>query len=591
MSDGGRHAERDPLGPGRGRADPADDGGYDDYHFERRSLAPPSAEVARRRQIITASAAVVAVLGLLVLGWSVLGGGGSDTASSDGASTTAPGSSSDGSSMTTAGGRTDSKTDSKGGKDLTQVPAKATDQFVNPASSGRMWSAKVPGTLTFRGNPTRTYYGRGDVPKAPKVRWFSPKTGGMCASSSVAGQSKVWCGSGWTGQPAVFERDGRTWVVFGAYDKAVHFMDGETGEDILPPFPTGDIIKGSVTVDPDGYPLVYTGSRDNYYRVIAIDRGGAAQELWKLSATAVSPTLWNNDWDGAGLVLDDYLFEGGENSQFHAVKLNRGYSADNKVTVAPELVFNTPGWDQQVINDLAGNRAKEMSIENSVAMTGNTAYFANSGGLVQGWDMGPLRTGGTPTRTFRFWTGDDTDASVVIDPDGFLYVAVEYERSNKRDAEVGQLIKLDPRKPDDPIVWKYDDRGANPAGFWTTPALHDGVVIAPTNGGKVVGLDQQTGAELWSFKLPGPTWQSSVVVDDVLIQGDCNGILHGYDVSDPRTQPPELWNVRIGGCIESTPSVWKGRVYFGTRAGKFFSLGDDGKLESPTASQAGGGGD
>ncbi len=489
-----------------------------------------------------------------------------------------------GHATTTASARTASK-------DLTQVPAKGTDQFVNPASSGRMWSSKVPGILTFRGNPTRTYYGRGDVPTAPKVRWYYPKQGGMCASSSAKGETKTWCGSGWTGQPAVFEREGRTWVVFGAYDRAVHFMDADTGADILPPLPTGDIIKGSVTIDPDGFPLVYTGSRDNYYRVIAIDRGPTAQVLWKLGAHDVSPTLWNDDWDGSGLVLDDYLFEGGENSQFHAVKLNRAYGADGKVTVAPQLVFHTPGWDQQEIDDLAGNRAKEMSIENSVAMSGNTVYFANSGGLVSGWDVGPLRTGGTPTRTFRFWTGDDTDASVVIDAEGFLYVAVEYERSNERAAEVGQLMKLDPRRPDDPLVWKYDDRGANPAGFWTTPALHDGVVIAPTNGGKVVGLDQGTGAELWSFDLTGPTWQSSVVVDDVLIQGDCDGVLHGYDVSNPRVRPPEIWTVPLGGCIESTPSVWKGRMYFGTRAGTFFSLGDDGTLTSPTASQTGGGGD
>ena len=80
-------------------------------------------------------------------------------------------------------------------------------------------------------------------------------------------------------------------------------------------------------------------------------------------------------------------------------------------------------------------------------------------------------------------------------------------------------MKLDPRKPDDPLVWKYDDRGTSPAGFWATPALHDGVVIAPTNCGKVVGLDQETGAELWTMKLPGPTWQSPVVVDDVLHPG------------------------------------------------------------------------
>lgn len=551
--------------------------------------APPSPQVARRRRLLVAGLALLVLLGTAALVSRVVDG--SDPGRTDAADSTGTGSKSDGAGSGGGSGGKDAPNDKDTPKDLTQVPAEQTDQFVNPASSGRMWSAKVPGSLTFRGNPTRTYYGRGDVPSAPKVRWYYPKDGGMCSSSPVGHTAKTWCGSGWTGQPAVFERDGRTWVVFGAYDKAVHFMDGETGEDILPPLPTGDIIKGSVTVDPDGYPLVYSGSRDSYYHVIAIDRGPVAQELWKLSATAVSPTLWNNDWDGAGIVADDFLFEGGENSQFHVVKLNRGYDAAGKVTVDPELVFNTPSWDQQLINDLAGNRAKEFSIENSVSMSGNTAYWANSGGLVMGWDMGPLRTGGTPTQTLRFWAGDDTDASIVIDAEGFLYVAVEYERGNRRAAEVGQLMKLDPKNPTNPLVWKYDDRGANPAGFWATPALHKGVVIAPANSGKVVGLDQQTGAELWSFKLAGPTWQSPVVVDDVLIQGDCNGVLHGYDVSDPRKQPTEIWNVAIGGCIESTPTVWKGRIYFGTRAGRFFSLGDDGTLTSPTASAVGGGGE
>ena len=139
------------------------------------------------------------------------------------------------------------------------------------------------------------------------MRWHYPDSGGMCSKSTVGKETKTWCGTGWTGQPAVFARGGRQWVVFGAYDAAVHFLDGADGSEILPPFPTGDIIKGSVTVDPDNFPLVYTGSRDNYFRVLAIDREGAAQELWRLSATEVSPTLWNNDWDGSALVLGDHL--------------------------------------------------------------------------------------------------------------------------------------------------------------------------------------------------------------------------------------------------------------------------------------------
>ncbi|MBI2168837.1 MAG: PQQ-binding-like beta-propeller repeat protein [Actinobacteria bacterium] len=65
-----------------------------------------------------------------------------------------------------------------------------------------------------------------------------------------------------------------------------------------------------------------------------------------------------------------------------------------------------------------------------------------------------------------------------------------------------------------------------------------------------------------------------VIVDDVLIQGDCSGVLHAFDVSDTSKDPPELWNVEIGGCIESTPVVWKGRIYVGTRGGFFHALGD-----------------
>ena len=49
-----------------------------------------------------------------------------------------------------------------------------------------------------------------------------------------------------------------------------------------------------------------------------------------------------------------------------------------------------------------------------------------------------------------------------------------------------------------------------------------------------------------------------MVVDDVLIEGDCNGVLHAYDVSEPGEDPPELWTVELGGCIESTPAVWNG---------------------------------
>ena len=452
----------------------------------------------------------------------------------------------------------------------TAPPPPPSAIWSDPAGFGRPYPGETPGVLTFRGNPSRTYYGEGPVPAAPRRLWSYPLDGSpMCGLSTVGSETREWCGTGWTGQPAVFERDGRTLVAFGAYDHGIHLLDAADGRDVVPPFMTGDIIKGSVTIDPDGFPILYSGSRDNFYRALSFE-GDGVEELWSLAHTAVSPTKWNSDWDGAGLVLGDYLLEGGENSQFHVVKLNRSRGADGSVTVAPELVFNTPAWDDQLLADLGD---QNLSIESSVAVHGSTVYWVNSGGLVQGWDLGPLDKGGAPVQTFRFWTGDDADASVVVDDAGMLYVAVEWDRETARAAEVGQLVKLDPSRPDDPVVWAVKDQGASPAGFWATPAVTADLVVAPTNGGQLLGIDRATGEVRWSKQLPGPTWSSPVVVDDVLIEGDCEGFLHGFDVSDPTVEPPELWSVELGGCIESTPAVWKGRIYVGTRGGFVHAVG------------------
>ena len=195
----------------------------------------------------------------------------------------------------------------------------------------------VTGLTMFRGNPSRTFYGTGPLPaEAPGQQWTYPESA-MCGTSVVGGESRLWCGTGWTGQPVVWERpDGITEVIFGAYDKAVHFVDAETGLATRAPFQTGDIIKGSVTLDPDGFPLLYTGSRDNKLRAIALDRE-PVEQLWALDASAVAGR-WNNDWDGNPSIVDDVLYEGGENGYFFAVELNRRYDAKGRVQVRPEVL-------------------------------------------------------------------------------------------------------------------------------------------------------------------------------------------------------------------------------------------------------------
>ena len=456
----------------------------------------------------------------------------------------------------------------------TTVPAPTTTQppaLTYGSDVGRPWGSTVAGLLTFRGNPSRTYHGAGPVPARPSVLWRYPDSG-MCGLSSEYGETRTWCGTGWVGQPAVFERDGRTWVVFGAYDYQFHFLDAATGTPILAPFPTGDIAKGTVTVDPDGFPLVYGGSRDNKLRVLAIDRPEAV-ELWALDSTdaALQPRLWNSDWDAAPLIVGDYLVTGGENSRFHVVRLNRSYGPDGLVQVAPELVFTAPAWDDELLANLPDDR---VSVENAVTLVGDTAYFTTSGGLVQGWDLSSLRTGqGEITRTFRFWSGDDTDATIVADEEGFLYVGQEWDRRNDRGREVGQLLKLDPRNPDKPVVWSIADQGGSQAGTWSTPALYRDIIIWPTYLGPAYGIDRATGAVRWTIELPWAVMSSPVVVDDVLMQADATGTVHAWDLTTPGTPSP-LWTVQLPANIESTPALWKGRLYVGTRDGYFYAIGD-----------------
>jgi hypothetical protein len=431
------------------------------------------------------------------------------------------------------------------------------------------------GLTTFRGNASRSYYGAGPVPLDPVIGWRIPDTR-MCSTSFVGIEESEWCGTGWTGQPnVVVGAEGSIEVREGAYDRMYHFLDGKTGLPVRRPLPTRDLAKGSATSDPDGFPLYYAGSRDGRFRIVATDRNEPLV-LWSIdAATSVDRPLRNDDWDGAALVVDDVLFEGGENGWLYVVRLHRGYDELGRVTVDPEIVATVPGWDDQLLRALGDT---EVSIENSVALHDGVLYFANSGGLVQGWDVSDVLDGGNRIeRVFRFWTGDDTDATVVIDEQGDLYVASEYQRLNERSQEVGQLMKLDPSRPDDPLVWSIDAReigfeGAG--GSWSTPALYDGVVFFTTAAGRVLAVDRETGDVLWERQIGAPAIGSPVVVDGVLIQGDCRGDLWAWDVSEPVEEPVLLWRLHFNDCIESTPAIWKGWIYLGTRQGYLYGLTD-----------------
>lgn len=452
----------------------------------------------------------------------------------------------------------------------TTVPERPPNEV--PAwTVGRPWGS-VSGVTMFRGNPTRTFHGSGPVPDSPTVAWTYPGSA-MCGSSSVGGETTTWCGMGWTGQPSLYEReDGITEIVFGAYDKAVHFVNAADGTELRPPFPTGDIIKGSVTLDPDGYPLLYFGSRDNKLRILALDRETPV-ELWSLDANEVAG-IWNNDWDGNPVIVDDIMYEGGENGWFFAYELNRAYDANGSVTVEPRQLLAMPGYSDELIS----RSGRNVSIESSVAVFGQRVYFTNSGGRVVGIDVSDIRNGNAPI-VFDYWAGGDIDATPVIDAEGHLYVSSEYEPSLGRPAnlersrEVGQLLKLDPDADGDPRVWGIDlTQAAADTGIWATPALHDGHLYVPTHHGELLAVDVETGEIVWTDEVGWHTWTSPLIVDGTLIQATCLGEIRAYSLDEP-ANPSLLWTTSWAeSCLEATPVAWGGSIYIGSRDGFFRAL-------------------
>lgn len=452
---------------------------------------------------------------------------------------------------------------------------------VPAATVGAPWGT-VTGLTMFRGNPTRTWFGTGPIPEtAPEVQWRFPADP-MCGASPDGPEPKIWCGSGWTGQPVVWERDdGVTEVIFGAYDKSIHFLDAATGERTRPDFPMGDIIKGSVTLDPDGYPILYSGSRDPRFRVIALD-GAEPRELWSLHATSVEG-MWNDDWDSNPVVIDDMLYEGGENSWWFAVKLNRGYDADGLVTVDPQVVCEIPAFTDELMETFG----RQHSVEGSTVVFGQTAFFATSAGRVVGVDVSDAESGNCPI-VFDFWDGDDTDATMSADADGYIYVVSHGDTAKTSNAaarrvrDVGDLIKLDPKAPDDPIVWSAHLSAARgqDAGAWATPALHPsaGLLYVATDTGDLLAVDTETGETVWDDFVGGNAWSSPVIVGNALVVGiDClteRAGFRAYDITDPRS-PTQMWDIEVGAgsCIESTPAVWNGRMYVGSRDGFFYAIG------------------
>lgn len=439
--------------------------------------------------------------------------------------------------------------------------------------------AKIPGVLTFRGNNHRTggTYGTAEVKdKKLAVEW-TKKIG------EIRGEGSYWPGAGWTGQPLLvqwpketkvamglaqefIDDDSFVEVIYPVFEGKIYRLDLKSGRPTRDPIEVGWGFKGTASVDPRGYPLLYAGQGLNdtngthgpwRYRVFDLIQN---KEIWHISGLdKAAPREEWGAFDSSALVnaATDTLIEPAENGLIYKVKLNSKYDpAAKTVSVDPEvnrLRYTAPG------NTRYG-------IENSAVAYRNLMFAADNDGKLFSWDATTLE---------MLWmrdTQDDVDASLVLDdtPEGpFLYTGNEVDN---RGADGGERItnirKISALTGEQ--IWQYDIpayyTGIN-GGVLSTPVVGKGAMAdmvifnvsrttAPREG-DMIALDKATGKVIWRRHLGNYSWSSPTIITatdgtQYGVLADSDGVMHLFN---PQTGE-DISTVNLGKNVEATPAVF-----------------------------------
>lgn len=448
----------------------------------------------------------------------------------------------------------------------------------------------LEGITTFRGNNYRNSASFGYskvIEEELEPIWFS-----------TTGYIDSWTGVGWNGQPAIVKWDDEVKnimnispekknkkdlieIIYATMDGKVYFIDLEDGLPTRSPIDTGYPIKGSVTIDPRGYPLLYTGQG-------IPDRGGKYGPIgFKIFNLIDQKQIYFIDgmdkdafrkwgaFDSAPLIdaNTDTLVECGENGIIYTAKLNTDFDI-NKATISinPEIIkfrYTSP------IRNKVGT-------ENSPAAYKNLIYFADNGGFFQCLDINTLEP---------LWVRDvtdDTDSTTVLqeeENDGVsLYTACEvdlqgdggYSYMRKINALTGELLWENSLK----CSFNSNSNG----GALATPVVGKNEIenlvifnIGRTRnkgcGGNLIAFDKETGKKAWDIELDYYCWSSPVDIYTeegraYLIVCDSGGFMRLLDGKTGK----ELHKIPLEANIEASPAVYGNTIVVGTRGQKIWGI-------------------
>jgi hypothetical protein len=447
---------------------------------------------------------------------------------------------------------------------------------------------ELEGITTFRGNNFRdtASWGTVNVVEHSLTRAWQI-TIGSCARGR-------WTGVGWNGQPAIVrwspearqimnmhedkkEKDGLVEVIYAAMDGLIRFLDLEDGTPTRNPINVGSPIKGSVAVDPRGYPLMYVGQGISYsrpmgFRVFSLIDG---RELLFINGA----DRWNfRGWrafDSNAIVCSysDTMIIVGENGVLYTVHLGTDFDKEaGTISINPHIVryrYRTP-------------LVQELGTESSSAAFANYLFFTDNSGLVQCIDLNTM----TPV---WIWFGiDDMDSSPLLDieEDGSvsLYVATEVDKQGRGGR--AYIFKLDAVTGE--LLWEHSypchHNATVNGGVLASPVLGRGDIdggiiffVGQVQGGPgagvLVNLDRITGEVIWETWFRRWGWSSPVAVytpegKSYLIVSDSGGTMHLLEGITGEV----LDTISLGSNVEGSPVAFGNRVVVGTRGQRIFCI-------------------
>ena len=450
------------------------------------------------------------------------------------------------------------------------------DLAVSMPEPGR-YATYEGGVFTFRGDSFRGNAAAG-APEMPlkqlSLLWKAPL-------GSLRTSSGTLYGMGWTGQPAIvlWSKELREWmnidaakkdvialkeVIAAAQDGKIYFFDLNDGVATREPIDLGYPMKGSVSIDPRGQPLLGVGQGVSqmpsgskpigFYLYELLEQ----KQLYFLNGRRTKTQQQfstNGAFDGTALFEreSDTLVLAGENGLLYTLALGTkfDYLDTRTLKVSPSVTYQRfKGADQQ---DMA------TASEASVAMYGRYIYAADRHGYLRCVDADTMKS------VWVFDTGDNTDATPALgfDEDGSLGLytgTTVFTRSRRKgEAVIRRLDALTGRE-----VWqvtvpaKYDK--TERSGVKASPVVGEGAAkdlvfftVNMTGEGKtatLLALNKRTGQETWRAELEHGTVSSPVAVynkagEAFIIQADEAGTLYLFGALDGQ----ELHRLELGAGI------------------------------------------